>query len=473
MRGVPRDREAISRPPSSVTSRSSRPDGAVDDAVQLAGGVVVELCGEPEPVTQGARQQAGPGRRTDDRERRDLQRDGGRTGTLADDDVDAEVLHRHVEELFGRPRHAVDLVDEQDVALVDPREDRGEVSGVLDRRAARDAQRCRELVGDDHRDRGLAESGRAGQQHVVGRTSASHGRLEHQRELLAYALLADQLVERARTKRRLERAVLGSGLGDDRLATPLIEIGLAFVHQRAFDRVRSASRSTVETSGVGTGLEVGGDPLERGVGVTRRPAEPEQRLVDLVTPRRRTGRPRGGDADAVLELDDDALGTLAADAGHRGQGREIALTDRLAEPVGVEHGQHRLGDLGADAAGGLDELEHVALVGAGEAEDRQRVLAHHHRGRQLHLLADAQRRRWCSGVHMTCMPTPPTSMTAEVRVTAATGPRTWAIIGLPCRRRVMTGLRRRPGAGLALPRARCGRSPAPGRRRRRPAWAPR
>ena len=32
----------------------------------------------------------------------DLQRDRGRAGSLADDDVDPEVLHRDVEQLFGR-----------------------------------------------------------------------------------------------------------------------------------------------------------------------------------------------------------------------------------------------------------------------------------------------------------------------------------------------------------------------------------
>ena len=62
-------------------------------------------------------------------------------GPLADDDVDPEVLHREVEHLLGRPRHPVDLVDEQHVALVQPGEDRGEVAGVGDRRAAGEPQR--------------------------------------------------------------------------------------------------------------------------------------------------------------------------------------------------------------------------------------------------------------------------------------------------------------------------------------------
>ncbi len=51
-------------------------------------------------------------------------------GPLPIDDVDPEVLHRHVEHLLGRPGHPVDLVDEQHVALVQAGQDRGEVAGV-------------------------------------------------------------------------------------------------------------------------------------------------------------------------------------------------------------------------------------------------------------------------------------------------------------------------------------------------------
>ena len=46
-----------------------------------------------------------------------LQRDRGGAGALADDDVDPEVLHRHVEHLLGGPGHPVDLVEEQHLAL--------------------------------------------------------------------------------------------------------------------------------------------------------------------------------------------------------------------------------------------------------------------------------------------------------------------------------------------------------------------
>ena len=54
---------------------------------------------------------------------------------VAGHDVDAEVLHRGVEVLLDDRREAVDLVDEEDVAALELREQRGELALVLDRRA--------------------------------------------------------------------------------------------------------------------------------------------------------------------------------------------------------------------------------------------------------------------------------------------------------------------------------------------------
>ena len=104
----------------------------------------------------------------DQRERRQVERDGGGTRALADDDVDPEVLHREVEHLFGRPGHPVDLVEEEHLALGERGEHRREVAGVLDRRAAGDPERLVDLGGDDHRQRRLAEA-RAARRAARGR----------------------------------------------------------------------------------------------------------------------------------------------------------------------------------------------------------------------------------------------------------------------------------------------------------------
>ena len=169
------------------------------------------MPGEAEPVAQRRGQQAGPGGRADQGERGDVERDRGRAGALADHDVDPEVLHRQVQHLLGRAGEAVDLVDEDDLALLQRGQHRREVARPLDRRAAGDPQRRAELGRDDHRDRGLAEAGRPGQQHVVRRPAASQGAVQQQRELLADPGLADEVVEPLGPQRALDHPLVAVG----------------------------------------------------------------------------------------------------------------------------------------------------------------------------------------------------------------------------------------------------------------------
>ena len=140
-----------------------------------------------------------------------------RPGALADHDVDAEVLHREVEHLLGAAGHPVDLVDEEHLAGRQRGEHRGEVARVLDRRPAGHAQRPGGLLRDDHREGGLAEPGRPGEQDVVGRALLQRGGLQQHLELPAHVRLADELSERLRPERPLEgelRLRLGRRLDD-------------------------------------------------------------------------------------------------------------------------------------------------------------------------------------------------------------------------------------------------------------------
>ena len=121
MRGVPRERDGDLARALGGEVDAEQAGGAVHDLVELVGLVELEVGGEAEAVAQRTGQQAGAGGGADEGEGRDLERDRGGARALADDDVDPEVLHRHVEHLLGRPRHPVDLVDEEDVALVEAR----------------------------------------------------------------------------------------------------------------------------------------------------------------------------------------------------------------------------------------------------------------------------------------------------------------------------------------------------------------
>ncbi len=129
------------------------------------------------------------GRRETDRRRR---------RTLADDDVELEVLHRRVEDLLDDARQSVDLVDEQHVAVAELGEDRGQVAGTFERRTGGDVHVHAHLDGDDAGQAGLAEPGRAGQQQVVGRLAAHLGCLEHDREMLFQLALTDELAQPSR-----------------------------------------------------------------------------------------------------------------------------------------------------------------------------------------------------------------------------------------------------------------------------------
>ncbi len=132
-------------------------------------------------------------------------------GPLPDHHVDPEVLHGQVEHLLGGPGQPVDLVDEHHVPLAQRGQDGGQVTGALDGRPAGDPQRRAQLRGDDHRERGLAQPGRPGQQHVVGGPAAAQRALQHQGQLLADPGLADDLRQPLGPQRTLDDPLVRVG----------------------------------------------------------------------------------------------------------------------------------------------------------------------------------------------------------------------------------------------------------------------
>ncbi len=189
-------------------SHVEQPRRAGQHLLQFGGVVEVHVPGEPEAVAQRAGEQTGAGGGADQRERSELERDRRCARPLADDHVDPEVLHRQVEQLLGRAGDAVDLVDEQHLAIGEAGQQCGEIAGPLDGRTAGDPDRRAELGGDDHGEAGLAEPGWPGEQHVVRRPGALQGALQHQLELLAHLRLADELGQPLRAQRRLDLALL-------------------------------------------------------------------------------------------------------------------------------------------------------------------------------------------------------------------------------------------------------------------------
>ncbi len=89
----------------------------------------------------------------------------------------------------------MDLVDEENVVLLQVREDRGQIAGLLDYRPGRRLQVRAHLVRHDDAERGLSETGRAVEQHVIERLAALESGLDEDLQILGHLLLTDVLTE--------------------------------------------------------------------------------------------------------------------------------------------------------------------------------------------------------------------------------------------------------------------------------------
>ena len=315
----------------------------------------------------------------------------------------------------------------------------------------------------------LPRPGGPRQQHVVGRAPAPPRRLEHEAELLAHPLLADELVERPRPQRRLDGALVArrpSALDQAVARSALVG------HRARSCAAQRAQRGAQQHGDVGLApaaraSSASGDTARR----HRRPRGPTSRARAAPTctwsRQPRVGR-HGADrpatatpgrrAEPVLELEHDALGALAADAGHQHQ-RDRG--PRWRPRAAARRGRARRASP-ARAAGRRRSRSAAARRPRARRRRRSRTASASPRGRsatvaQLRRLAERSPAS-VPGVHCTASPTPPTSTTAASGASAATRPATKAIIGRPPRR--CCGRRPRP-AGPGPRRARRGRSPAP------------
>ena len=165
----------------------------------------------------------------------------------------------------------MDLVDEEDVALLERGEDRGEVALALERRPGDRADPDAELLADDVREARLAEPGRADEQDVVERLAPRLRRVERDRELLLHPLLADEVVEPARPQRA-------------------VELVLVLAQEPARGTCARHAAFLSASAHALLGRQLGIDPGERALGVEQRVAELDERVArDEVAARRPDG----------------------------------------------------------------------------------------------------------------------------------------------------------------------------------------
>ena len=108
----------------------------MDDDGEVLRRVVVQPQRHAEAGPQGRREQPHAGRRAGEGEGLEIQLEALRVGSVAGDDVDAEVLDGGIEVLLHHGLQAMDLVDEQDVRVLEPGEQACEDALVLDGRPA-------------------------------------------------------------------------------------------------------------------------------------------------------------------------------------------------------------------------------------------------------------------------------------------------------------------------------------------------
>ena len=102
----------------------------MDDLLKLRLRVETQPHRNAEAVAQRIGEEAGARRRADERERRQIDLDRARRRLLPDDEVELEILHGRIEDFLDRRIEPVNLVDEQDIALLEIGEERREVAGL-------------------------------------------------------------------------------------------------------------------------------------------------------------------------------------------------------------------------------------------------------------------------------------------------------------------------------------------------------
>ena len=107
----------------------------------------------------------------------------------------------------------MNLIDEQHIARLQVREQRGEIAGTFEHGTRGLAEVHPELAGEDVGERGLAEAGRSEDERVIERLTAHDRGLHEDLELRLDLFLADIVDEPLRADGAVDRLLFGSGHG--------------------------------------------------------------------------------------------------------------------------------------------------------------------------------------------------------------------------------------------------------------------
>ena len=148
---------------------------------------------DAEARTQRRGDQAGARGGADQREMVQVEGMNARARSLSDHQIDPIVFHRRIENLLDGGQQAMDLIEEENLARFERSENGGEVALALEERAGTGLDGDAELVGDDLRERGFAQAGRAVEQDVIERIAAAARGLDGDGDVFLHARLADEV----------------------------------------------------------------------------------------------------------------------------------------------------------------------------------------------------------------------------------------------------------------------------------------
>src|SRR5262249_8130905 len=145
------------------------------------------------------------------REAVEMKRMNARTRSLADDQIDAKILHRGIEHFFDCRLQAMNFIEEENFARIEGGKNRGEITLAVEQRSGAGLNGNAEFMSDDLRQGGFAKTGRTIKQDVIERFAAVVSGFECDCDILFYFFLTDVLVQRSRANAGVQARVVVVG----------------------------------------------------------------------------------------------------------------------------------------------------------------------------------------------------------------------------------------------------------------------
>src|SRR5580704_8648946 len=137
-------------------------------------------------------------------------------GTLANDEIDAEIFHGGIEDFFDGGLQAMNFVEKENFLFFERGENGGEIAFAFEERASAGFDGDGEFIGDNLRESGFAEAGRAVEEDVVESFTAVASGFEGDGDIFFDAFLANVFGEGFGTDASVEASVVVEGrAGDD------------------------------------------------------------------------------------------------------------------------------------------------------------------------------------------------------------------------------------------------------------------